>query len=206
MTDTRAIVHTTPGKVHGPINRLMSPGDLGHLLKPFVFLDYVDAPSDGGPSFGFRPHSGIATLTFPLNFGIRHEVSSGRVDEVLPRGIEWLIAGEGIWHKATPMSATSPRLQGFQIWFSLPASHELAPSSTQFIAPEDVPKRGPVSVLLGHYLDATSPVNAPFNASYLWVELKAGEEFIYLPPDSHNLAWVYVQHGAKLGEAMKLRR
>ena len=107
MTDTRAIVHTTPGKAHSPINRLMSPGDLGHLLKPFVFLDYVDAPSDGGPSFGFHPHSGIATLTFPLNFGISHEVSSGQVDEVLPRGIEWLIAGEGIWHKATPLSAAS---------------------------------------------------------------------------------------------------
>lgn len=58
-----------------------------------------------------------------------------------------------------------------------------------------MPKRGPASVLLGNYLDATSPVNAPFNASYLWIELKAGEEFIYTPPDSHNLAWVYVQHG-----------
>jgi len=195
MNSNRAIVHSTKGRVHGPINRLMSPGDLGHQLKPFVFLDYVNAPSQGGPSFGFHPHSGIATLTFPLNFGIRHEVSTGQIDEVLPRGIEWLIAGEGIWHKATPLPSDSPQLQGFQIWFSLPPSHENGPSSTLFVAPQEVPKRGSVSVLLGRYLDATSPIPAPFDASYLWVELQAGEQLHYAPPASHNLAWAFVQHG-----------
>ncbi|KPW59857.1 Pirin-related protein [Pseudomonas syringae pv. broussonetiae] len=38
----RAITHRTSGKSRGPITRLMSPGDLGQLLKPFVFLDQFD--------------------------------------------------------------------------------------------------------------------------------------------------------------------
>jgi hypothetical protein len=29
----------------GPFTRLVSPGDIGELIKPFVFLDYFDADS-----------------------------------------------------------------------------------------------------------------------------------------------------------------
>lgn len=38
-TNVRAVVHRTRGDRHGPITRLMSPGDVGEHLKPFVFLD-----------------------------------------------------------------------------------------------------------------------------------------------------------------------
>ena len=39
---TREIIYRTRGHTHGPITRLMSPGDLGQLLKPFVFLDLFE--------------------------------------------------------------------------------------------------------------------------------------------------------------------
>jgi hypothetical protein len=39
----RAIVTKTRGRPSGPVTRLMSPSDLGELLKPFVFLDFVEA-------------------------------------------------------------------------------------------------------------------------------------------------------------------
>jgi hypothetical protein len=35
----RAIMHRTRGRTNGSITRLMSPSDLGEILKPFVFLD-----------------------------------------------------------------------------------------------------------------------------------------------------------------------
>jgi hypothetical protein len=35
----RSIVLRTRGHSHGVITRLVSPGDLGQLIKPFVFLD-----------------------------------------------------------------------------------------------------------------------------------------------------------------------
>ena len=38
----RRIVHQTRGQTHGPITRLVSPSDLGELLKPFVFLDLFE--------------------------------------------------------------------------------------------------------------------------------------------------------------------
>ncbi len=71
----RRIITRTSGQTHGPITRLMSPGDLGQMLKPFIFLDYVAAEGTG-PGFGFHPHSGIATLTFPLTFDMEHTTNS----------------------------------------------------------------------------------------------------------------------------------
>ena len=38
----RRIVHRTRGLRHGAITRLMSPSDLGEILKPSVFLDLFD--------------------------------------------------------------------------------------------------------------------------------------------------------------------
>jgi Pirin len=59
----RAIVECTRGRTHGPATRLMSPCDLGEILKPFVFLDLFD--HEGAPFNGaLHPHSGIATLTY----------------------------------------------------------------------------------------------------------------------------------------------
>jgi pirin-like protein len=58
----RAIVQRTRGRTHGLATRLMSPSDLGEILKPFVFLGLFD--HEGAPCGGLHPHSGIATLTY----------------------------------------------------------------------------------------------------------------------------------------------
>ena len=55
----RAIVNRTRGLKHGPITRLMSPSDLGEILKPFVFLDLVDY--EGAP-FNAALHPTRASL------------------------------------------------------------------------------------------------------------------------------------------------
>ena len=193
----RPITTRTPGRRHGPITRLMSPGDIGQLTKPFIFLDYVEAPGGGGPNFGFHPHSGIATLTYPLSFDIQHETSSGQVDVVRRGGIEWMAAGGGIWHRAQPVPTDPPAqtLQAFQIWFALPPSHELAPASALFLQPDQVPATGPVRVLLGAFGDAVSPIAAPWDLNYLWVNLKDGEHWHYQPPAAHQVAWTFAQRG-----------
>jgi hypothetical protein len=55
--ETRALARRTRGRAQGPATRLMSPSDLGALLKPFVFLDLFE--HDGPPFEGsLHPHSG----------------------------------------------------------------------------------------------------------------------------------------------------
>ena len=204
MSTPARILTRTAGKRHGPITRVFSPGDLGELLKPFVFLDYLEAPGGGGPNFGFHPHSGIATLTFPLSFDIEHETSQGQIDRVRRGGIEWMMAGGGIWHRAKPLGEDS--ICGFQIWFAMPPSHENAEPSALFIQPESVPTSGPVTVLLGNYGGACSVIPAPFDANYLWVQLRGGERWAYTMPSGHDLSWIFAQKGQLQVAGLSLER
>jgi redox-sensitive bicupin YhaK (pirin superfamily) len=56
----------TSGHRQGPATRLMSPSDLGELLRPFVFLDHFDtaeAPQSHAEDYRLHPHWGIATAS-----------------------------------------------------------------------------------------------------------------------------------------------
>lgn len=194
MTQLRNIILRHEGRKNGPITRVINPSDIAKLTKPFVFLDYVNINNGKAPGFGFHPHSGIATLTHPLTFDTQHEISSGQVDIVHRGGIEWVIAGKGLWHKAKALSDSSV-IQGFQLWLALPPSDELSDPSAQFIQPKDVQESGPVRVLLGTYNGIVSNVDTPYDANYFWVQLKSGESWNYSPPEAHQSAWIFVQQG-----------
>jgi redox-sensitive bicupin YhaK (pirin superfamily) len=125
----RAISYRTQGHTHGPITRLMSPGDFGKILKPFVFLDFVDVqPASRLEGFGMHPHSGIATLTFLIEGGTSYEDTTGKQGVLPAGGVEWMSAGNGVWHTGAPVG-DSP-ISGFQLWVALPASHENSPAQS----------------------------------------------------------------------------
>ena len=89
----RRIALTTSGRQHGPITRLVSPSDIGELIKPFVFLDHAEATQRPEPLFGIHPHSGIATLTVVLRGGMVYEDTTGKTGSVSTGGLEWMKAG-----------------------------------------------------------------------------------------------------------------
>ena len=190
----RAIVHRTRGSTHGPITRLVSPSDLGQFLKPFVFLDlFRSKPGGGRMGFAMHPHSGIATLTFMINGDVNYEDTTGKKGVLPSGGVEWMRAGNGVWHTGAPVG-DSP-MTGFQLWVALPASEENAPAESIYLAPTEVPGDGPARVLLGNYGAARSPIPAPANMNYLAVRLKDRERWRYTPPEGHEVAWVAINAG-----------
>ena len=194
---TRAVVHRTQGTAHGPITRLMSPGDLGQVLKPFIFLDLVNFDARHGQTrFGMHPHSGIATLTFMAQGDVRYADSTGQAGVLPEGGVEWMQAGGGVWHTGGPVGDKPG--QGFQLWVALPAALESAPAFSRYLAPSDVPQVGPARVLLGQYGMARSAVEAPSEMTYLSVTLAPGERWRYTPPAGHTVAWVAVASGRLL--------
>lgn len=194
INNARAIVFRTRGRTHGPVTRLMSPGDLGELLKPFVFLDLVDLkPSAHPPRFGMHPHSGIATLTFLLEGDVSYEDTSGKAGMLPAGGVEWMRAGNGVWHTGE-MPRNQP-VRGFQLWIALPPSEENAAPESLYLAPSSVPQAGPARVMLGRYGEAQSSIAAPSDMAYLSVQLKAGERWRYAPPEGHTVAWLAVSNG-----------
>ncbi|KPF57445.1 pirin [beta proteobacterium AAP51] len=198
----RGIVHRTTGSTHGPITRLMSPGDLGQVLKPFIFLDLVNFDARQGQArFGMHPHSGLATLTFMTQGDVRYADSTGQAGVLPEGGVEWMQAGGGVWHSGELIAGQ--RGLGFQLWVALPAALENAPAFSRYLAPSDVPRAGPARVLLGQYGAAHSVVPAPSAMTCLSVSLTRGERWSYTPPAGHTVAWVAVASGRLLsGESI----
>src|SRR5688572_430765 len=98
LASARRIFLRSSGYQHGPITRLVSPSDIGELIKPFVFLDHAEVVPRPEPLFGIHPHSGIATLTVVLRGGMTYEDTTGKKGSVAAGGLEWMKAGNGVWH------------------------------------------------------------------------------------------------------------
>jgi redox-sensitive bicupin YhaK (pirin superfamily) len=189
----RAIVLRTRGSRHGPITRLFSPSDIGELIKPFVFLDLFDVSAASAPSFGWHPHSGIATLTVLHEGAIEYQETTGVKGTLSPGGIEWMRAGRAVWHTGAAIGTENAR--GFQLWIALPEELEHAPSRSQYLSASDVSFVSPARVILGSHDGANSPIHEAENINYLDIELAAGERWTYQPPLNHQVAWLAVSRG-----------
>lgn len=189
----RRVAHRTSGHTHGPITRLMSPGDLGELVKPFVFLDYFETPSAGGPGMADHPHSGLATHTTLLEGGVAYRDSTGKSGILEQGSIEWMQAGGGVWHGGDLLAGK--RIRGYQLWVALPRSLELTPAESHYLAPSLVPGDDRVRVLLGRYEGLRSVLPEVSPITYLHVRLRDREAFRYQPPAGHDVAWLAVNEG-----------
>jgi len=190
----RKVAFRTRGHPHGAITRLASPGDVGELIKPFVFLDYFEADAANAPRFGFHPHSGIATLTLILSGQAFYKETSGSEGIIDTGGVEWMRASGGVWH--TGGLHGKERGKGFQLWVAMPPEFELAEPHSQYLDASAFQTVGPARIIMGEYGGHTSIVAAPAGMTYLDVRLKAGERWSFTPPQGHDVAWVAVHEGA----------
>jgi redox-sensitive bicupin YhaK (pirin superfamily) len=203
-TSERAIAYRTKGHGGGPITRLMSPGHVGEMVKPFVFLDHFDfaGPSDGGL---VHPHSGIATHTTLLEGSLIYGDSTGKSGLLRHGGVEWMRAGGGVWHGGT---LPAGRIRGFQLWVALEDPLELAPAESHYVDASSIPSDGKAGVLLGSYGELRSPVPYPQPVTYLNVKLADGERWTFRPHTTHDVAWLAVSlgtlrvAGARVGREM----
>jgi redox-sensitive bicupin YhaK (pirin superfamily) len=192
-TGIRAIVHRTKGNKHGSITRLVSPGDLGELLKPFVFLDLFEVERFQGRGFAPHPHSGIATLTTFLEGNMTYADSTGKKGALHAGAVEWMRAGGGVWHAGEP--APDQAMRGYQLWLALPPELELAEAESIYLEPNRVESSGPARVVLGTYDGISSPIDLPLSITYLHVRLKDGDRWTYHPAFDHDVAWLAINAG-----------
>ncbi|MCW4454074.1 pirin family protein [Flavobacterium sp. MXW15] len=184
----RRIAHRTRGRGA----RFISPDELGHVLKPFVYFDLFDKD---GPEmmFGLHPHSGIATVTGVFEGAVAYTDPSGTQGTVLPGGFEWMMAGKGMWHGG---GAVEGRVAGFQLWLALPPGLELANFASRYIGSNEIDEDGPARVLLGCSGSATGKVASDLPVTLLTVRLAAGETWRFTPPEGQDLLWIALAEGA----------
>ena len=202
--NVRAIIHRTAGQRHGPITRLISPGDLGELVKPFVFLDLFEADRIQGGGFAPHPHSGIATLTTFLAGSTDYADSTGKSGTLTAGSVEWMRAGAGVWHSGNPVEGAG--MLGYQLWLALPPELELATPESLYLAPDQVAGEGPVRVVLGSHDGKTSPIALPVPITFLHVRLQDGERWTYRPAADHDIAWLALNSGKLHSAGATLQR
>ena len=187
----RPIVLRTRGHAHGAITRLISPHDVGALTKPFVFLDYFEGAPAEAPSFGFHPHSGIATLTLILSGQVTYKETTDRAGVIDTGGVEWMRASSGVWH--TGGAAGTDRIRASSLGGAA-AGLELAEPEGQYLDAAAFPAVGPARIIAGDY-DGAKPVTPPAGLTYLDVRLRAGQRWVYQPPAHHDVAWIAAHQG-----------
>ena len=192
----RSIKLRTRGYSHGAITRLISPGDIGELVKPFVFLDYFEADPQNAPKFGFHPHSGIATLTLILTGQAFYKETTYREGIIETGGVEWMRASGGVWH--TGGMAGTERVKGFQLWVALPSDLELLEAESQYLGASEFRFAGPARVIAGEYEGVRSIVGSPPGMTYLDVRLNAGDRWLFQPAENHDVAWIASHQGTVL--------
>jgi len=167
-------------------------------LDPFLLFDHfgTDNPQDYLPGFPMHPHRGIETVTYMLAGKVRHADSMGNQGIIRSGDVQWMTAGGGIMHEEMP-GAVKGRMEGFQLWVNLPASHKMMPPRYQEITEDKIPLverqdgsrirviagevdgvRGPVTEVLADptYMDVTVPLDVTTRLS-----TPAGQTaFVYL--------------------------
>lgn len=193
QTVERQLAYRTTGNRRGPITRLVSPGDVGKLIKPFVFLDLFEMEGGAGGMMGMHPHSGIATVTVIMEGAVEYRETTGSEGVLSAGGVEWMNAGGGVWHDGG--AAEGGPVRGFQLWLALPEEDENGPAHSHYLASEQVPAVGPARVIIGSYGGAVSAIRPRAAINYLHVKLNDGERWTYTPPAGHDVAWVSAARG-----------
>jgi len=97
------------------------------------------------PGFPAHPHRGFETVTIVREGLIDHSDSLGAAARFGGGDVQWLTAGRGVVHSEMfPLLQRdrSNRLELFQIWLNLPASHKMvSPHFTMFWS-EKIPRHG----------------------------------------------------------------
>jgi redox-sensitive bicupin YhaK (pirin superfamily) len=186
-------------------------------LDPFLLLDAFrsDDPDDYIGGFPSHPHRGFETVTYLLNGRMRHKDSAGNEGVIEPGGIQWMTAGKGIIHSEMPEQEDG-RLEGFQLWINLPASHKMIQPAYQEYDVDNIPLEtrpgASIRVITGETSQGTAgPVSQPLTEPlYLDVSLDKNTVFSEALPEEHN-AFVYVIQGSvrlesEQGEAVSVAR
>jgi len=194
----REVIYRTSGQNHGLITRLISPNKQGKHTKPFVFLDYINGHPPKESGFGWHPHSGIATFTYYVEGSTDIQESTGNKVHLDVRDIEYLEAGNGVWHKGQIRDERYAR--GFQLWIALPPELQKKEPKSIFLKNEEVPNSSVFRLLLGAYNGLESKITPPFNLNYLEVNLEKGQNWTYQTPADHDVLFLFLYDGDLTGD------
>ncbi len=151
----------------GHVRRLL-PHHTRRMVGPFIFADIM-GPGTLTPGarvdVDAHPHIGLSTVTYLFDGRMVHRDSTGAVQTIEPRAVNWMTAGSGVSHteRSHPDDVTTTRqIHGLQTWVALPDETEDTDPSFQHAPAADIPTeiigQSSVRVAVGSGWGVDSPV------------------------------------------------
>jgi redox-sensitive bicupin YhaK (pirin superfamily) len=182
-------------------------------VGPFVFFDHF-GPAAFPPGEGIQvrphPHIGLATVTYLFDGEIIHRDSLGEHQAIRPGAVNLMTAGRGIVHseRAGGDLQRESSLHGIQTWMALPEDAEDCEPAFAHFPADSIPAMEDdavsVSVMIGRFRGAVSPVACRIPTLYLDARLATGGELV-LPREVEEVA-VYVISGQAIIDGETLER
>jgi redox-sensitive bicupin YhaK (pirin superfamily) len=152
--------------------------------------------------FPMHPHRGIETVTYMLEGFTRHRDSLGNVDTIGPGDIQWMTSGKGIMHEEMPRRGENGMIDGFQLWFNLPAGKKWVAPRYQGVVADQIPTveldGARARVIAGEFAGTAGPVTEiAADPVYMDVTVDPGREIEIPVPQGHT-AVVYLFEGEGL--------
>jgi quercetin 2,3-dioxygenase len=172
-------------------------------LDPFLLLDDFRSgePAKYLPGFPWHPHRGIETITYVLRGDVEHGDSLGNRGDISSGDVQWMTAGSGIIHQEMPKGDPQGRMEGFQLWANLPASHKMMDPRYREVKSRQIPEAslpggGTVKVISGRIHGVQGPVrDVVTDPGYFDVTLPAGGSFRHPVTRGHTV-FAYVLSGS----------
>jgi len=147
-------------------------------------------------TFPDHPHCGFQTITYVIDGRLEHLDNHGGHSVIEAGDVQYMNAGKGARHAEEPVG--DDITHSLQLWLNLPRKLKKTDTCYQNIYFEDAPivsfNGGFVRIYSGEIVGVKGPLDplVPFTLSE--ITLKAGYNYSYEVPESHN-AFVYVLSG-----------
>ena len=161
----------------GTVIKRALPSRHKRMIGAWCFLDHagpVHFPQGDGLDVGPHPHIGLQTFTWMIEGTMMHTDSIGSKQLIRPKQVNLMTAGYGISHTEVAPD-TETKMHAAQLWIALPDDKlNMAPQFDHYPELPVVIREGvEFTVLVGEYLDTTSPVKV--HSELLGVDLTAQE-------------------------------
>ena len=182
-------------KIQHPVNRVqyIVTKELREQLKPIVFFDSGGALMNQEELLiDFHPHSGVGIITYIPHSELHHQDSDGNSGIIPEGGVQWMLAGRGLWHREAYRSANIEDRQKpwnmfiHQLWLQMPPVAEEKDVEYLSVRPEDIPRLDNVKVIAGDYKEIRGRVNPPLSLTYLDIHLEPHSTWKFQPPEGQT--------------------
>jgi quercetin 2,3-dioxygenase len=181
------VIEGRQAEVGGFVVHRLLPRRPRRTVSSWCFADHIGpgpVTTERGLDIGPHPHIGLQTVTWLLQGAILHRDSLGSDQVIRPGQLNLMTSGHGVAHSEETAGVYTGPLHGIQLWVAQPDATRDGGAAFEHHGelPQVAVVRGVATVLVGTFLDGSSPARRDTDHIGVELDLQKGETTILLDP------------------------